>query len=128
MSRVGLGKRLSTVQAAIRTQYPFGYALHNLDANMRAKYNRWRDECANAGGHSNEAGARYAALLDGVTLGPPMPAELQAALKLDAGTRYEITWDMTVDEAAHVYQSMLDEGNRNKGTGHNPMCNTSRTA
>ena len=110
MSRIGLGKRLSSVQAAIRTQYPFGYALHNLDPDKRAEYERWRAACEKAAGSSNEAGARYAALLDGVTLGPLMPADLQAALKLDAGTRHEITRDMTVDEAARAYELMLEEG------------------
>ena len=109
MSRVGLGKRLAIAEAAIREHDPFGYALHSLPPKMRATYNRWRATCDKAAGSSNEAGARYAALLDGVTLGPLMPADLQAALKLDAGTRHEITVEMSVADAAQLYEQIRDK-------------------
>ena len=110
MSRVGLGKRLAMVEAAIRTQNPFGYALHNLPANMRARYDGWRAACEKAAGSSDEAGARFAALLDGVTLGPPMPADLQQALRPQAGARHDITENMTHEEAARVYELFLERG------------------
>ena len=110
MSRVGLGKRLAMAEAAIRTQNPFGYPLHNLDPDKRAKYDRWRAACEKAAGSSDEAGARYAALLDGVTLGPPMPADLHQALRPQAGARHDITENMTHEEAARAYELFLEQG------------------
>ena len=112
MSRVGLGKRLAMAEAAIRTQNPFGYALHNLPANMRAKHDRWREACDTAAGSSGEAGARYAALLQGASFGPAMPADLQAALKLSASTHHEITIKMSVADAAACYERVLERESR----------------
>ena len=111
MSRIGLGKRLATVQQAIRVRFPLGYAVHNLPPSLHAKYLNWRSQCDDAAKmHGDEPGEQYAAALRGESLGPPMPRDLQSALQLDATGDYAITTDMSVADAASVYTLFLEKG------------------
>lgn len=111
MSRIGLGKRLATVEQAIRVRFPFGYAVHNLPPQLRAKYASWCQQCETAAKkHGDEPGDRYAALLRGESLGPPMPRDLQSALQFDATDKHAITANMSVADAANVYTLLLENG------------------
>ena len=111
MSRVGIGKRLATVQQTIQARFPFGYAVHNLPITLRAKYVNWAQQCEMAAKtHGDEPGDRYAALLRGELLGPPMPRDLKSALRLDATGDHAITSDMTVADAAEAYGAFLERG------------------
>jgi hypothetical protein len=111
VSRVGIGKRLATVQQTIRVRFPFGYAVHNLPPQLRAKYANWCQQCETAAKtHGDEPGDRYAAFLRGESLGPPMPRDLRSALRLDATGAHEITSDMTVEQAAEIYNQVLEQG------------------
>jgi hypothetical protein len=111
MSRVGLGKRLATVEQTIQARFPFGYAVHNLPEPLHTKYVNWCRECETAAKtHGDEPGDRYAALLHGESLGPPMPRDLRSALRLDATGVHEITSDMTVEQAAEIYNQALEQG------------------
>jgi hypothetical protein len=111
VSRVGIGKRLATVEQAIQARFPFGYAVHNLPPQLRAKYVNWCQQCeAAAKTHGDEPGDRYAAFLRGESMGPPMPRDLKSALRLDATGAHDITSDMTVADAAEAYALFLENG------------------
>lgn len=111
MSRIGLGKRLATVEQAIQARFPLGYAVHNLPPRLRAKYLNWRQQCEMAVKmHGDEPGGQYAAFLRGESLGPPMPRDLKSALRLEATDKYAITADMSVADSANVYTLYLEKG------------------
>jgi hypothetical protein len=111
MSRIGLGKRLATVEQAIQTRFPFGYAVHKLPPRLHAKYVNWCQICENAAKrHGDEPGDRYEALLRGESLGPPMPRDLRSALRLEATGAHDITSNMTVADAAEAYALFLENG------------------
>jgi hypothetical protein len=111
VSRIGLGKRLATVEQAIQARFPFGYAVHNLPPNLQTKYARWCRECDDAAKkYGGEPGDLYAALLRSESLGPPMPRDLQSALQFGATDKYAITADMSVADAANVYTLFLEKG------------------
>lgn len=111
MSRIGLGKRLATVEHAIQARFPFGYAVHNLPPRLHAEYFNWCQQCETASKtHGDEPGDRYAALLRGESSGPPMPHDLRSALRLDATNDHAITVDMSVVDAEDAYGAFLERG------------------
>ena len=106
MSKIGLLRRTSNIDAAIKAHNPRGYAIHYLPPKLRKLYDSWRAECDRiAALHS---GSLYEALLNEQDIGmPPMPAVVAAAINI--GPRIVITSDMSLDQVQDIYTTLLEE-------------------
>lgn len=107
MSKIGLLRRTSNIDAAIKAYNPRGYAIHYLPPKLRNLYDSWRTECDRIAALHN--GSLYEALLNEQDIGmPPMPAVVAAAI--NTGPRITIASNMSLDEVQDIYKLMLEEG------------------
>ena len=87
------------------------WRIDRLPDDLKKLHQLWRERCT-AINFQNEkqGGNRYEQLLAGHDVTPPMPIAVHRALWPSGEGRRDITRNMTVDEAAHVYELMLEEG------------------
>ena len=111
MSRVSIERRIQRVRDAVLPPHSFEWRVDRLSVDLKQAWQSWRRECDSINCASEKKGInRYEQLLSGNDNRPPMPIAVYRALWPHGEVRGEITFEMSVSEAAQLYEAMLNEG------------------
>ena len=89
----------------------YEWRLEHLPDQLKQMHQSWQEQCKAINHARGKIGRnRYEMLLAGNDDTPKMPAAVFVALWPDGEHRLQITADMTVDQAADIYQQMLEQG------------------
>lgn len=111
MSRVSIERRMERLRDAVLPPNSLAWRIDRLPDELKQLHQLWREHCT-AINSQNEKNARnrYEQLLAGHDVTPPMPIAVHRTLWPSGEGRRDITQDLTVDEAARVYELLLEEG------------------
>lgn len=119
MSRVSIERRIQRVRDAVLPPNSLAWRIDRLPDHLKREHQLFRNRCdALISEDKKQGGNRYEMLLNGNDSTPRMPIAVHRALWPYFDRRRDITRDMTVDEAARVYESMLEEGESNDERRH----------
>jgi hypothetical protein len=89
----------------------YEWRLEHLPDHLKQIHQSWREQCeAITSWHQKQGLNSYELLLAGNDDTPKMPAAVFVALWPDGEHRPQITADMTVDQAAEIYNQVLEQG------------------
>ena len=110
MSRVSIERRMERLRDAVLPPNSMAWRIDRLPDHLKREYLLFRNRCdALISKNEKQGGNRYEQLLAGHDVPPPMPIAVHRALWPSGEGRRDITRDMTVAEAARVYELMLEE-------------------
>lgn len=102
---------MERVRDAVLPPHSFEWRLDRLPDDLKQLYQLWRERCTVINSQNEKNGRnRYEQLLSGNDNRPPMPIAVYRALWPHGEVRGEITVEMSVSEAAQLYEAMLNEG------------------
>jgi len=111
MSRVSIERRMERARDVLLPPGSLEWRIDRLPDDLKRAHRTWSERCAAITSASEKRGYNiYELLLAGDDITPPMPFAVHHALWPDDEQRVRITADMSVKEAAEVWQAMLDEG------------------
>ena len=109
--RVSLNRRLDRIRDHLLPPNSMAWRIDRLPDHLKREHLMWRKRCdALNSQNKKQGGNRYEQLLKGNDNRPPMPIAVYRALWPDGEGRSHFTRDTTVDEAAQLYEQMLEEG------------------
>lgn len=111
MSRVSIERRMERVRDAILPPGSLEWRLDRLSDELKRAYQFWRVEVDAINSEYKKQGLNsYEALLRGEAVGPPIPIAVHRAIWPNGDGFGTITADMTVDQAAEIYNQALEQG------------------
>ena len=114
MSRVSIERRMERVRDAVLPPNSLAWRIDRLPAELKQLHQLWREHCAAINSQNEKQGGnRYEQLLAGHDVTPQMPIAVHRALWPDDEGRAQITANMSVADAALMYEQMLEQGKSN---------------
>ena len=111
MSRVSIERRIQRVRDAVLVPHSLEWRVDRLPDDLKQLYQLWRERCTVINSQNEKNGInRYEQLLKGQDYAPPVPIAVYRALWPHGEGRSQITVEMSVSEAAQLYEAMLNEG------------------
>lgn len=109
--RVSLNRRLDRIREHLLPAGSLAWRIDRLSPELKRAYQIWHEKADAIKFEYKKQGLNsYEALLRGECLGPPMPRDLRSALWPDGEGIRAITQSTTAEQAADIYQQVLEQG------------------
>ena len=109
--RVSLNRRLDRIRDHLLPPNSLAWRIDRLPDELKQLHQLWRERCTAINSQNEKNGRnRYEMLLKGKDDAPQMPIAIYRTLWPNGEGRSQITAEMSVFEAAQLYEAMLKEG------------------
>ena len=109
MSRVSIERRMERLRETVLPPGSLEWRIDRLSDDLARRYQSWCERCAEINSQQKKLGLNsYEMMIGGYHITPPMPIDIERALWPEGRKKYVISTDMTVEQAADIYQKCLE--------------------